>query len=121
MVSATIEFLNNVAIDIKKNIKPAQLKTLEKIIKDTDEYVPYKTGELANNVEASVESDVGKINYLVPYASYAFYPIAPSGVPKQYTKTVHTKAQGYPLDKSAEEHEEEWLKYFKEVLLNGIE
>lgn len=121
MVLATIDFLNKVSFDIKKNIIPAQKKTLEKIIKDTDEYVPYKTGELASNVKSSVKSNVGEIKYLAPYVSYAFEPIAPSGVPKQYTKTVHTKAQGHPLDKSAEEHESEWLEYFKEALLHGIE
>ncbi len=116
-------FLENFVKDIKKkvasNLDGARRKTIERIVKDTDEFVPYKTGSLASNVSISPESN--SFTYEEDYASFAFEPIAPSGLPKQYTKTVHTKAQGYPFEKSVSEHDVEWVELFREELMKDVE
>ncbi len=116
-------FLDNLIEDITQKVKAneerAKQKVLEQIVKDTDEFVPYKTGSLAKNV--TVNPEKSSITYEEEYASFAFDPIAPSGVPKQYTKDVHPNAQGYPFEVSADKHGMEWAQLFREELMNGIE
>jgi len=116
-------FLDNLTSDITRKVKAnetkAKQKVLEQIVKDTDEFVPYKTGTLAKNVTVSPEKS--SITYEEEYASFAFDPIAPSGVPKQYTKDTHPNAQGYPFEAAADQHGMEWARLFREELMNGIE
>lgn len=104
---------------IDRNKPRARSLTLDKIIKDTDPYVPYKTGELARSTTKSADNTA--VLYTAPHASFAFDPNTPSGVPKQYNKTVHEKAQGNPLEAARKDHETEWAEFYREELLKGVE
>lgn len=104
---------------ILDNEETAKSKTLDKIIKDTEPYVPCNTGYLSDSVAKDVPSS--SIAYHAPYASYAFEPIAPSGKPKEYDTSKHPQAQGYPIQAAYGEHGDEWNKLFLEELLRGVE
>jgi hypothetical protein len=112
-------FIEDIDEKIKANLDKAKKATLERIVKDTDEYVPYKSGDLSSNV--SINPSNSSFTYEEDYASYAFNPISPKGVPKQYTHTVHKNAQGHPFEKSASEHEVEWIEVFRKELMNDVE
>ena len=112
-------FIKDIDEKIKANLDKAKKVTLERIVKDTDEFVPYKSGNLASNV--TTNHSASSFTYEEDYASYAFNPISPKGVPKQYTHTVHKNAQGYPFGKSASEHEVEWIELFRKELMQNVE
>lgn len=117
----SVDFSNlvkQISSRIERNLPEAKRKTLERIAKDTDEFIPYKTGRLSKSVE--IKPADSSILYSSEYASFAFNPVAPSGVPKQYTKTVHQNAQGYPLQASYSVHDAEWAEYFREELMKGV-
>lgn len=109
--------LKEINVDLKEADSKARDVVIERMIKDTDEFVPYLTGETSRSVSKLPAN--GGFQYNTPYASYAFEPVAPSGVRKKYTTDVHPKAQGYPFEAAQEEHLDEWLDlYAKEVLKN---
>lgn len=101
---------------VNRNMESARKAVMTQIAKDTDEYIPYKTGRLSKNIELTEST----LAYTEDYASYAFNPISPSGVPKQYSKKVHEKAQGYPLQKSYNENDEKWAELFRKELLKDV-
>lgn len=104
---------------IESNYDTAVENTLNKIAKDTDPYVPYSTGKLANSV---VTNKVNKtINYPVEYASFAFSDETASGFPKQYNKKIHKLATSNPIDVAENNHSNDWVEYFKEELLKDVE
>lgn len=109
----------NLIGQIKSNESSARKKTLEKIVKDTDDYVPYKTGKLSSNV--SIDEYTSTIEYKEPYASFAFNDVSPSGLPKEYNKSIHTKAGGYPLKRSFEDNEVKWAEYYAKELMKDVE
>lgn len=112
-------FIEDIDNKIKANLDKAKKATLERIVKDTDEFVPYKSGNLASNV--SINPSNSTITYEEDYASYAFNPVSPKGVPKQYTHTVHKNAQDYPFEKSASEHDVEYAEVFRKELMQNVE
>lgn len=114
-------FFGDLLKEVNKNLEEADKKArdvvIEQMIQDTDEFVPYKTGKLSRSVEKLPAAN--GFMYNTEYASYAFDPIAPSGVKKKYTKDVHPKAQGYPFEAASEEHFNDWVDlYEREVLKN---
>lgn len=118
-VSSLIEsFIGNVANTIKDNLESAKKATLERMVKDTEPYVPYKTGNLNANV--SINTTASSITYEAEYATYAFNPATSSGKPKQYTKETHPQAQGFPFEKAVMEHEDDWVETFREELMKDV-
>lgn len=91
----------------------AKEAVVQRMIKDTDEYVPYVNGRLANSV--SVLPKGSGYTYTAEYASYAFNPKTELGKDKKYTKLVHPKAQGLPYKAAEKEHYDEWVELYKEV------
>lgn len=112
-------FIEGIDEKIKANLDKAKQVTLERIVKDTDEFVPYKSGNLSSNV--TVNPSASSFTYEEDYASYAFNPVSSKGKPKQYTHTVHKNAQGYPFEKSASEHGVEWVELFRKELMKDVE
>lgn len=111
-------FVGNLVKKVNSNLESAKKATLERIVKDTEPYVPYKTGNLNDNV--TVNTSASSFTYEAEYASYAFDPISPSGKPKQYTKEVHPQAQGYPFEKAVNEHDVDWVETFREELMRDV-
>ena len=123
VVSTVLSYYRGLKTRIRKNKTRAKRATLDKIYKDTEPYVPYKTGAL---------NSTGRINYpkstitwgsdeKAPYASYAFEPIAPSGKPKTYNRSVHPKAQGNPFQAAQADNETAWAEYYAKELLRDVE
>lgn len=101
---------------IEANKPKAYTHLVDTIIKDTNQFVPYKNGSLSRNIEKNPTG----YSYNTNYASYAFNPIAPSGTQKKYTKTVHTQAQGNPVDVSEREYAKKWADQYANDLLQGL-
>lgn len=101
---------------IDKNKEQAYRNLVNNIKKDTEQFVPYKTGNLAKNVQDTPKGYM----YAENYASYALNPIAPSGKPKNYTKNVHMQAQGNTVDVSEREFAKKWADQYAKDLLQGL-
>ena len=119
-INAIAELPSIITDDINAKIEANKPKAyshlVDTVIKDTDQFVPYKNGSLSKN---TVKTPTG-YSYNTNYASYAFNPIAPSGVPKNYTKTVHIQAQGNPVDVSEREYAKKWEEQYVNDLLQGL-
>ena len=102
---------------IDKNKEQAYRNLVNNIKKDTDQFVPYKHGNLAKNVQDTPKGYM----YAESYANYAFNPIAQSGMSKNYTKDVHMHAQGNPVDASEREYAKKWADQYAKDLLKGLE
>lgn len=118
-VNAKIDVLvKEVELNVLSKSSSAKSSVLSQMIEDTDRYVPYDTGELAKSVSKSPNLD--GFDYSVPYASFAFDPIAPSGKPKIYNTTSHYDAQGNPWEPAFEENKDKYEDLFVDKLLEGI-
>ena len=102
---------------IDKNKEQAYRNLVNNIKKDTDQFVPYKHGNLAKNVQDTPKGYM----YAESYANYAFNPVTSSGKPKNYTKDVHMHAQGNPVDASEREYAKKWADQYAKDLLQGLE
>lgn len=102
---------------IDKNKEQAYRNLVDNIKKDTEQFIPYKHGNLSKNVQDTPNGYM----YAESYASYAFNPIAASGKPKNYTKDVHMHAQGNPVDASEREYDKKWAEQCAKDLLQGLE
>lgn len=118
MASSLDKAVNNLVDRILKAQIKARDTVLDEVIKDTDEYVPYYSGKLSKSVHKLPKAK--GIIYTAPYAKYAFEPVAPSGKRKEYNKSKHPKAQGYPLKKSKEVNLEKWKKLYLEEILKNV-
>lgn len=112
-------YLNKFVDDELNNINEkkirAQRETMKRVLGDTDEYVPYKTGNLAKT--ASILPSNDGVLYPAEYASYAFNPTANSGKAKEYNTSVHSKATGNPFEASYDDNGDAWAELFAEELL----
>ena len=97
---------------IEKNSSKAEQETIEFIIKESEPYIPYKTG----NLNASVSPSASAIEVSAPYAEYALNPISSSGKPKVYDTSVHQKAQGNPFEASIQDNEQKIAEFYVEAL-----
>lgn len=102
---------------IDQRMEHAKQAVFEQMQKDTEPYVPYKTGNL--NQSAYIEPSNNIIGWRADYASFAFNPIAPSGAYKNYTKTVHEEARGFPFGYAYGEKVKEWGDLFVKEVLSG--
>ena len=110
---------DNLLNKIKSNEVTAKDKVLKQIVKDTDDYVPYRTGKLSSDV--SINTNDSSITYNQNYASYAFDPDSKDGSPKTYSKSVHKNAQGYPLEASSDDFSYKWAELYRKELLKDVE
>lgn len=118
-INAKIDVLvKEVESDILSNSESAKSSVLSQMIEDTDRYVPYDTGELAKSVSKSPNLD--GFDYSVPYASFAFDPISPSGKPKSYNTDNHYDAQGNPWEPAFDENKDKYEDMFVDKLLKGL-
>ena len=107
-----ISDLNNT---IESNKSKAYNNLLDDIIKDTDEYVPYKSGALSRSVTKVSDG----IEYRKPYASYIFSGVSRSGKPLKYNTSTHNKATSHPVQRALDENIERYTKKYAKYLLGG--
>ena len=120
MVEVKTQFkINSLALDQRcKNALPvAKNAVLHQMLEDTEPYIPCKSGALTENGGVDLENDA--IVYDLPYAGFAFNPTY-RGKPKVYDTSRHPLAQGNPYQASTQEFKDEWVRLFKEKLVEGI-
>lgn len=98
--------------------REARSVVLDRMISDTDPFVPYDTGETAESVTPLPKLDGFKYN--TPYSSYAFDPITKGGKKKVYSKRYHPKAQGHPFKASSFKYSGEWSKLYAKELFKYV-
>lgn len=139
-ISITL-FDGDTAVEFERKISKAQY-LLDEIIKhDTEPYVPFRTGTLANTANLT-ESGIGKVIYYGPQARYLYegmLMVSPTtgssyaalGEKKMltkkkleyakiaYDKTAHPLAGAMWFDGSAEVNMKRWIEAAKEGFRNG--
>lgn len=110
--------INETVSAIEKASMVAKERTLQRMIDDTDEYVPYSTGKTSKSV-TKLPNNSG-FKYTTTYAEFAFDPVAPSGNKKVYNTSVHSKAQGYPIEASRNANMNKWRAYYVKELVNEL-
>lgn len=85
--------LNLTADDLKRVIDDEVREyASEEFYRESQEYVPYKTGALMNTVRV----DKDGVHYLQPYASSVYLDVNPmNGRPYNFSKDIHPKATSY--------------------------
>lgn len=108
--------------NIKKN---AQFWLDVTIVKDTDEYVPYKDGGLSRSAFAT-DYGRGKIIYDQPYAKYQFYGKAMKGKPRKatdvdlkYRDKPHRLAGKDWIGRAKSDHLKKWIDGLQKGLNTG--
>lgn len=85
-------------------------------ITDMDRFVPYRHGELSQNVV--MNSDASKIIYTVPYARAQFYGIIHGSPIQNYTTNTHPQA-GKRWDlRGKSMFAKDWMKVVKNAYTN---
>lgn len=129
-------FDGDTAVEFERKLGKAQY-LLDEIIKhDTEPYIPFRTGTLANTANLT-ESGSGKVIYYGPQARYLYegkLMVSPTtgssyaalGEKKvltkkhlQYDKTAHPLAGAMWFDRAYKDNHEGWVKAAKEGFRNG--
>lgn len=109
------QIVSDLKSTVNSNKSKAYNNLLDDIIRDTDEYVPYKSGALSKSVTKLPDG----IEYRKPYASYIFNGVSKSGKPLKYTTSTHNKATSHPLQKALNENIEKYTRKYAKDLLGG--
>jgi hypothetical protein len=83
------------------------------IIKDTDPFVPFRTGMLASS-PIRAGSQVGLIEYKTPYARSCYY-----GVNWNFRKVFHPQATHHWLEKAKVIWFRQWVRIVNYILTRG--
>lgn len=91
------------------NIAAAQRFLDSSVLKDSEPYVPYKSGHLARSGQRGTSIGSGQVRYTAPYArkQYYLYPVKNTNVHKQASMQWFEKAKA--VKKS------DWMKGAKRI------
>lgn len=125
--SMKLHLPNNV---LDRRVEKANAWLVEEIIKDTDPFVPARTGVLAMNVQRHGHTIV----YASPYARFQYYgkvmidpatgsTFAPKGTRKvltdrnlKYSKGMHKNARSHWFEASKALNETRWMEGVRKIL-----
>lgn len=125
--SLNIKLPDNV---LSKRVEKANAWLVEEIVKDTDQFVPARTGVLAMNVQRHGHTIV----YASPYARFQYYgkvmidpatgsTFAPKGKRKaltdrnlKYSKGMHKNARSHWFEASKALNETRWMEGVRKIL-----
>lgn len=125
--SLNIKLPDNV---LSKRVEKANAWLVEEIVKDTDQFVPARTGVLAMNVQRHGHTIV----YASPYARFQYYgkvmidpatgsTFAPKGTRKaltdrnlKYSKGMHKNARSHWFEASKALNETRWIEGVRKIL-----
>lgn len=123
------------ALCIRKNEeKRKQILPMLKneIVKTTEPYVPFDSGELAHSVYASINDGTERLVYRKIYAHFLYVGLVMIGTisgkawankyeKKSYTteklkyRKTHPKASSFWFEESKKKNEKHWIKFVKEL------
>lgn len=102
------EYRSYVLGNVNNRVSKAKQKLVKDIVADTDNLVPYKTGNLASDIDILPQGN--GIRYSAEYAP--FVVDMPAGT--NFNKKVHPNATSNWNSKSYDKNVEKWIRMFKE-------
>lgn len=109
--------INNIRLDgdlglsrLQKAGSKAQMWLDNEVIKDSEKYVPFKTGTLSKSAITGSNIGSGIIVYNTPYARYLYY-----GDGFNFSKTKHPQSQSRWFEVSKSVNLNKWLNGVKKI------
>lgn len=110
MIRLSAHFRWNDRDRIPQNIAKAQKFLDSQVLKDTDKYVPMRTGILAKSGILGTRVGSGKIEYIAPYAKKLYY-----GVNIRLSRSRHPLACGKWFEASKAANKPSWLTEVRKI------
>lgn len=104
MIDLNAQFRWNNRNRISQNVDKAQKYLDSQVLKDTDKYVPMRTGILAKSGIIGTVLGSGEIEYAAPYARKVYY-----GVNINFSKSRHPLACAKFFEASKAVNKKSWL------------
>lgn len=104
--------LHNERIDRRfgAQYKRAQQWLDNEVLKDSDEYLPFRTGNLRSSGIRGTVIGSGEIEYNAPYAKAVYY-----GINRRFSKEKHPKASPMWFEKAKAVHKPKWINGAKRL------
>lgn len=102
---------------VAKNIPRAKRVVLTKIAKDSENRIPYKTGNLTASLRVVNDS---ALEFTADYAEYPIKGVSRSGAPMEYNREYHSEACSYPVEKTFETNFYEYKDMFEKEVLRDV-
>ena len=84
------------------------------VLKDSDEYVPMRTGNLRNSGIRGTVLGSGRVVYNAPYAAKCYY-----GNHIRFSKTLHPKATAQWFEKAKAVNRQKWVDGAQKIVDGG--
>lgn len=110
MINLNAQFQWNNRNRLPENIERAQKYLDSQVLKDTDKYVPMRTGILAKSGIIGTRIGSGKIEYSAPYARKLYY-----GVNIRFSKSRHPLACAKFFEASKAVNKTSWLAEVRRI------
>lgn len=110
MINIGTEFRWNNRNRIPQNIERAQKYLDNQVLKDTDKYVPMRTGILVKSGILGTRIGSGEIDYIAPYAKKMYY-----GVTIRFNKSRHPLACAKWFEASKAVNRRSWLAEVRRI------
>lgn len=105
-----VQFHWNDRSRIPDNVKRAQRYLDSTILRDTEKYVPMRTGMLKRSGILGTRIGSGEIEYTAPYARKLYY-----GVSIRFSKSRHPLAQAKWFEASKAANKQSWLASVRRI------
>lgn len=110
MINLNAHFQWNNRNRIPQNIERAQKYLDSQVLRDTDKYVPMRTGILAKSGILGTRVGSGKVEYIAPYAKKMYY-----GVTIRFNKSRHPLACAKFFEASKAVNKRSWLAEVRRI------
>lgn len=110
MINLNTDFRWNNRNRIPQNVQRAQKHLDSQVLKDTDKYVPMRTGILVKSGILGTRIGSGEIDYIAPYAKKMYY-----GVTIRFNKSRHPLACAKWFEASKAVNKRSWLAEVRRI------
>ena len=110
MIRADVSFFWNNRDRMPSNLERAQAYLDNAVLKDTDKYVPMRTGVLKKSGVLGTRVGSGEIVYIAPYAKKCYY-----GVTIRFSKSRHPLAQAKWFEASKAVNKRTWIAQVRKI------
>lgn len=110
MINLNTDFRWNNRNRIPQNVQRAQKYLDSQVLKDTDKYVPMRTGILVKSGILGTRIGSGEVDYIAPYAKKMYY-----GVTIRFSKSRHPLACAKWFEASKAVNKRSWLTEVRRI------